>query len=97
MKTKRGTRQWRVYTFVCNYVRHTGRFPNSRIIAAMLGINSTSTVRRYLQQLAEDGLLDTHPYGRRGQNTRYSIAGQRIVLPMEAMLAAKEWEQEVSR
>lgn len=94
MKTKRRSRQWRVYTFVCNYVRNTGRFPNNRIISAALGINSTSTVRRYLLQLAEDGLLDTHSYGRRGQNTRFSVAGQQIILPAAAAEAASEWKSQ---
>lgn len=92
MKAVKGSPQWRVYSFVCQYVADTnGRFPTNRVISAMTGINSTSTVGRYLEQLADDGLLRAHRVGRTMIRC-YTIADQRIILPPSAMQAAKEWE-----
>lgn len=92
MQTVKGSPQWRVYSFACQYVANTnGRFPTNRVIAAMTGINSTSTVGRYLEQLADDGLLKASRAGRTGVR-RYAIADQYIILPPVAMQAAREWE-----
>jgi hypothetical protein len=99
MKTVKGSPQWRVYSFVCQYVADTnGRFPTNRVISAMTGINSTSTVGRYLEQLADDGLLQPRRVGRTLQR-RYTIAGQRVILPPDAASAAREWPilKQVSR
>lgn len=59
-------RQAQVYDFVRAYVERHGRPPMLREIARHLGIVSRGTVHRYLQAIAEAGLISIEPQRSRG-------------------------------
>jgi repressor LexA len=59
-------RQHDTYYFIRNYITRHGRAPLLTEIAAGLGIRSKGVVHRYVQALADEGLLTLHPGRHRG-------------------------------
>lgn len=48
----------RIYAWICDFVRGQGRGPTRAEIAAGIGMKSRGTVQRYVQALAEAGLIE---------------------------------------
>ncbi len=59
-------RQKQVYDYVCEYAETHGRAPKLREIAEHLGIQSRGTVHRYVQAIAQAGLIDIEADRARG-------------------------------
>jgi len=58
--------QKQVYGYICSYVVEHGHTPKLREIADYLGIRSRGSVHRYVQALAQAGLIDVEPERARG-------------------------------
>jgi len=82
-------RQKQVYDFICAYARQHGRTPKLREIAEYLGIRSRGSVHRYVQALAQAGLIEIEAERARGirllQDTE---PGNRFTLPLLGRIAA---------
>lgn len=59
-------RQQQAYDYICDYVVAHQRTPKLREIAEHLGIRSRGTVHRYVQALAQAGLIEIEPDRARG-------------------------------
>ena len=59
-------RQAQVYDFIRAYVRRHGSAPKLREIASHLGISSRGSVHRYVQAIADAGLISVQPERARG-------------------------------
>ena len=84
-------RQSQVYDFICAYVRHHGSAPKLREIASHLGISSRGSVHRYVQAIADAGLVSIQPERARGIRLRETVASGRSaagVLPLLGRIAA---------
>lgn len=83
-------RQSQVYGFIRAYVRRHGAAPKLREIASHLGIASRGSVHRYLQAIADAGLITIEPERARGIRLRETAAGRAPdgVLPLLGSIAA---------
>ena len=81
-------RQSQVYDFIRAYVRRHGAAPKLREIAAHLGISSRGSVHRYLQAIADAGLITVE--AERARGIRLVEAGQPSggTLPLLGRIAA---------
>ena len=84
-------RQSQVYDFIRAYVRRHGSAPKLREIASHLGISSRGSVHRYVQAIADAGLINIQPERARGIRLRGPVASGRPaagVLPLLGRIAA---------
>ena len=79
-------RQSQVYDFIRAYVRRHGTAPKLREIASHLGIASRGSVHRYLQAIADAGLITIEPARARGIRLRAAASGR--TLPLLGRIAA---------
>ncbi len=79
-------RQSQVYDFIRAYVRRHGTAPKLREIASHLGIASRGSVHRYLQAIADAGLITIEPERARGIRLRAVASGR--TLPLLGRIAA---------
>ena len=79
-------RQSQVYDFIRAYVRRHGAPPKLREIASHLGITSRGSVHRYLQAIADAGLITIEPERARGIRLREVASGR--TLPLLGRIAA---------
>ena len=79
-------RQSQVYDFIRAYVRRHGAPPKLREIASHLGIASRGSVHRYLQAIADAGLITIEPARARGIRLREVASGR--TLPLLGRIAA---------
>ena len=79
-------RQSQVYDFIRAYVRRHGAPPKLREIASHLGIASRGSVHRYLQAIADAGLITIEPERARGIRLREVASGR--TLPLLGRIAA---------
>jgi len=80
-------RQQDTYRFIRNYITRRGRAPLLSEIAAGLGIRSKGVVHRYVQALAEAGLIALQP-GRHRGITLTDEQAARPSLPLLGRIAA---------
>lgn len=59
-------RQQATYRFIHDYHQRRGYAPKLAEIADGIGIRSKGVVHRYLKAIAEEGLIELHPYRHRG-------------------------------
>jgi repressor LexA len=83
-------RQSQVYDFIRAYVRRHGTAPKLREIASHLGIASRGSVHRYLQAIADAGLIHIEPARARGIRLREAVSGRPpgASLPLLGRIAA---------
>jgi repressor LexA len=83
-------RQAQVYDFIRAYVRRHGAAPKLREIASHLGIASRGSVHRYLQAIADAGLITIEPARARGIRLREVVSGRALggTLPLLGRIAA---------
>jgi len=83
-------RQSQVYDFIRAYVRRHGTAPKLREIASHLGIVSRGSVHRYLQAIADAGLITIESARARGIRLREAGSGRPAgaVLPLLGRIAA---------
>lgn len=84
-------RQSQVYDFIHAYVRRHGTAPKLREIASHLGIASRGSVHRYLQAIADAGLITIEPERARGIRLREAVSGRTLgstTLPLLGRIAA---------
>lgn len=80
-------RQQDTYLFIRNYIARHGRAPLQEEIAAGLGIRSKGVVNRYVQALAEEGVLTLLP----GRHRGIQLTGSELphpTLPLVGKIAA---------
>jgi repressor LexA len=79
-------RQQDTYRFICDYIAEQGRAPLLSEIAMALGINSKGVAHRYVQALADAGLIRLLP----GRHRGIELTGNddRPVLPLLGRIAA---------
>ncbi|MGM0594896.1 MAG: transcriptional repressor LexA [Pseudomonadota bacterium] len=80
-------RQQDTYDFIRHYLTRHGKAPLLTEIAAGLGIRSKGVVHRYVQALAEAGLIELHPGRHRGITLTDAQAAQ-PTLPLLGKIAA---------
>lgn len=84
-------RQSQVYDFIRTYVRRHGSAPKLREIASHLGISSRGSVHRYVQAIADAGLINIQPERARGIRLRGPVVSPRptvATLPLLGRIAA---------
>jgi repressor LexA len=81
------TRQQDTYRFIRDYITRHGRAPLLEEIAQGLGIRSKGVVHRYVQALAEEGVIELLPGRHRGILLSDKQAGQ-PTLPLLGRIAA---------
>lgn len=84
-------RQAQVYDFIRAYMRRHGSAPKLREIASHLGISSRGSVHRYVQAIADAGLISIQPERARGIRLRGSVPPGRSAggsLPLLGRIAA---------
>jgi len=81
------TRQQDTYRFIRDYLTRHGRAPLLEEIAAGLGIRSKGVVHRYVQALAEEGVIELLPGRHRGIRLSDKQAAQ-PTLPLLGRIAA---------
>lgn len=52
-----------VYNAIVRYIKQNGYPPSVRDLVELTGFKSTSTVHRYLEYLADDGLIEKGYFG----------------------------------
>jgi len=79
-------RQQDTYRFICDYITEQGRAPLLSEIAVALGISSKGVAHRYVQALADAGMICLLP----GRHRGIELAGNndRPVLPLLGRIAA---------
>jgi repressor LexA len=80
-------RQQDTYRFIREYIARHGRAPLLTEVAAGLGIRSKGVVHRYIQALAEEGVIELQPGRHRGITLSDKQAAQPI-LPLLGRIAA---------
>lgn len=81
-------RQSQVYDFIRAYVRRHGAAPKLREIAAHLGISSRGSVHRYLQAIADAGLITVEAERARGIRLVEAPQSAGNTLPLLGRIAA---------
>ncbi len=84
-------RQAQVYDFIRAYVGRHGSAPKLREIASHLGISSRGSVHRYVQAIADAGLISVQPERARGIRLREPASSGRSpggALPLLGRIAA---------
>jgi repressor LexA len=78
--------QHKTYHYIQDYIRHNGYAPTVAEIAVGIGIKSRGVVHRYIQALADAGMLEITPNKRR--NIRLTLDTHPMSLPIIGRIAA---------